>query len=171
MTVIATPAHPSFPSATPSSLSSTPSPSPSSSPGLLPLPLPQPQPQRPPASQFNPDAAPFVPRLPHTIEPTSMNSLLTGNSNGQGSPGSPGCSPGYATKPGGKRMTPCFMYWSSTCPEGRLVPLRQPQPPVYFLQDANHGQSCPTSTTFPPSSTAASCETSPTVATAASTAS
>ena len=30
------------------------------------------------------------------------------------------------------RKTPCFMYWSAECPEGALIPLRQPQPPVYF---------------------------------------
>lgn len=32
----------------------------------------------------------------------------------------------------GKPKTPCFMYWSDKFPEGRMVPLRQPQPPVYF---------------------------------------
>lgn len=32
----------------------------------------------------------------------------------------------------GKPKTPCFMYWSARFPEGRMVPLRQPQPPVYF---------------------------------------
>ncbi len=34
--------------------------------------------------------------------------------------------------PTSPQQTPCFMYWSAKFPEGRMVPMRQPQPPVYF---------------------------------------
>lgn len=39
----------------------------------------------------------------------------------------------------GKPKTPCFMYWSARFPEGRMVPLRQPQPPVYFHTGGDSG--------------------------------
>ena len=38
---------------------------------------------------------------------------------------------------------PCFMYWSAKFPEGRMVPMRQPQPPVYFqAPDKDHEKTC-----------------------------
>ncbi len=93
---------------------------PQQQPTLLPPQLPPPPPSPPPhqaAPQcvspslppFNPDAAPFVPRgLPSPTQVHGPNNRKTSG--------------------------PCFMYWSAwSCPEGRLVPLRQPLPPVYFL--------------------------------------
>ncbi len=59
------------------------------------------------ATPINPDAAPFVPRT--TTPAAAVNALPMKN-----------------------KAAPCFMYWSSECPEGKLVPMRQPQPPVYF---------------------------------------
>ena len=78
--------------------------------------------------KFNPDATPFVPKQregkdheAEDEEETSKELMAASSSTDEASSGG---------QPG--RKTPCFMYWSAECPEGALIPLRQPQPPVYF---------------------------------------
>lgn len=73
-------------------------------------------PQSPVPAAFNPNpnAAPFYPESAEG-SPTSSSSP---------SPPPPSSSSASAQ--------PHFMYWSAAHPEGTLIPLRQPQPPVYF---------------------------------------
>lgn len=69
-------------------------------------------------SQFNPNAAPFVPsKALQSV--TDVKDDTSEDPNQQGKRG------------------PCFMYWSSEYPEGKLLPFRQPQPPVYFQVSPN----------------------------------
>lgn len=86
------------------------------------------------STKFNPNALPFIPK---TIE-TDLNvkipdETLRNKENDTKSSQNPRSRPiGSETESEPGRRTPCFMYWSSNCPEGTLVPLRQPDPPVYF---------------------------------------
>ncbi|XP_059098942.1 uncharacterized protein LOC131893040 [Tigriopus californicus] len=87
------------------------------------------------STKFNPNALPFVPKTIETEETVNTQSgeayisqdtrSVIKGSESESDPADPG------------RRTPCFMYWSSHCPEGTLVPLRQPDPPVYFQPTTN----------------------------------
>jgi hypothetical protein len=87
--------------------------------------------------QFNPQASPFIPKDPEPAEaekqedrechtPSSINTAAEQVS--------PSCPPSPGTSP---QQTPCFMYWSAKFPQGRMVPMRQPVPPVYFHTGQN----------------------------------
>ena len=92
-------------------------------PGYPAIPLPPQQTLVTPAStttsssnnvKFNPDAKPFIPAANCVQTPETP-------------PGSTQSQPANKSK-----NKPMVMVWNATCPEGRLVPVRQPAPPVYF---------------------------------------
>ena len=88
--------------------------------------------------RFNPEATPFVPKQldgkdQHQGNEEAAAAAAEEQEDDAPKEMMPASDTSIATTPqqGGKK-TPCFMYWSTHCPEGALIPLRQPQPPVYF---------------------------------------
>ena len=103
------------------------------------------QAQKPSNNGFNPDAAPFVPKSLSVQVDANGNDVTTVNTSisvekedekrEEEEEGTAVSRFAPTQSDSGQKRVPWVMYWSTNCPEGTLMPLRQPQPPVYFEND------------------------------------